>query len=177
MVRLFIGVLVPEDVKTPITDFQDSLTKMPMEVKLVERENLHISLTFLGETPEEQVGLISKRLDEVCKNYRKFTVKIGGVLLIPNESYIRVIALDVKSNGDVLENLRKDVVKLIGGDSYPAHLTLARVRKVTDKNFVGQNLKNTGLEKYFEVGSVYLIKSVATRRGPVYEVVHEGKLG
>ncbi len=176
MVRLFIGVFVPEGLKTPITDLQDSLTKMPMDAKLVERENLHISLTFLGETPEDQIGLISRRMDEVCKSYRKFTVKVGSVMLIPNESYVRVIALGVKSNEDVMENLRKDIVKVIGGDSYPAHLTLARVRDVQDKVFVRDNLKSVGLEKYFEVESVHLIKSVVTRRGPVYEAVHESKL-
>lgn len=176
MVRLFIGIFVPEDVKKPILDLQDSLTKMPMGVKPVERENLHISLTFLGETPEENVGLISKRLDDICKKYRKFTVKVGGVLLIPNESYIRVIALDAHSGGDVLENLRKDVVKSVGGDSYPAHLTIARVREVSNKNFVRENLKGVNLEKYFEVDSVYLIKSVVTRKGPVYESVHRSGL-
>ncbi len=176
MVRLFIGIFIPENVKTPITDLQDSLTKMPMDVKLVERENLHISLSFLGETPDENIGLISKRLDEICKNYKKFTVKTGSVLLIPNESYIRVIALDVKSSGEDLENIRKDIVKIIGGDSYPVHLTLARVREISNKNFVKENLSGKNLEKYFEIDSVQLIKSVVTRRGPVYQTVHESKL-
>ena len=176
MVRLFIGVFVPEDVKSPIVDLQDSLTKMPMEAKLVERENLHISLSFLGETPDSQVPLISRRLDEVCGKHKKFTVRVGGVLLIPNDSYIRVIALDARSNGDAMERLREDVVKAAGGESYPAHLTLARVREVSNKNFVRDNLKSVALEKYFEIGSVHLIKSVMTRRGPVYEVVHESRL-
>lgn len=176
MARLFIGVFVPEDVKTPITDLQDSLTKMPMDLKLVERENLHISLSFLGEVPEENVGLISSRMDEVCRNYRKFTVRVGGVLMIPNESFIRVIALDVRSNDDVLERLRKNIVKVIGGDSNPAHLTLARVREVTNKSFVASGLGSVVLEKYFEVDSVQLIKSVMTRRGPVYESAHQSGL-
>ena len=176
MVRLFIGVFVPEDVKSPITDLQDSLTKMPMDAKLVERENLHVSLSFLGETPDSQIGFISKRLDDVCAKHRRFTARIGGALLIPNDSYIRVIALDVRSSSDEMETLRKEIVAAVGGESHPAHLTLARVREVTNKNFVRDSLKSASVEKYFEVGSVHLIKSVMTRRGPSYEVVHESRL-
>lgn len=176
MARLFIGVFVPEQAKKPVLDLQGSLTRMPMDLKLVERENLHVSLTFLGETPDEKIDLISKRLDEVCGRYQKFTAKASGVLLIPNESYIRVIALDVKSSDDVLEKMRKDVVSAVGGDSRRAHLTLARVRTVNDKNFVREKMKSESAETFFEIGSVSLIKSVVTRKGPVYEVVHESKL-
>jgi 2'-5' RNA ligase len=177
MSRLFVGIFVPDEVKKEIAEVQDSLTKMPMRAKLVEPENLHLTLTFLGETPDEKVEEISKKLDEVCSKYKGFTTKIGGVMMIPNENYIRVVALDVKSNNDVMENLRKDIVKQIGGDSYPVHLTLARVREVTNKNFVRENLKSVNVEKFFAAESVHLIKSVVSRRGPVYKSVHESKLG
>lgn len=176
MARLFVGIFVPEQVKRPILDLQDSLARMPMDAKLVERENLHISLSFLGETPEDKVGELSESLDGVCSNYKKFTVKVSGGMLIPSENYVRVIAIDAKSSNDVLESLRKDIVKSIGGDSYPAHLTLARVREISDKKIVADFVRACKVEKYFEVGSVCLIKSVVTKRGPVYEVVHESKL-
>jgi len=176
MARLFVGILVPEEIKGSITDFQSSLENMPMRIKLVEKKNLHLSLTFLGETQEEEIKSISNSLDEVCKNYKKFTVKVSGGMLIPNENYIRVIAFDAKGNNDVLENLRKDVVKLIGGDSYPVHLTLGRVRDISDKKLVSEAVKNCKVEEYFEVESVHLIKSIVTGRGPRYETVHESKL-
>jgi 2'-5' RNA ligase len=175
MSRLFIGIFLPDEIKESLADIQDSITKMPMCTKLVEPENLHLTLTFLGDTPDEKIPYISQKLDDVCKGYKKFTVKIGGTMLIPSENYIRVVALDVKSNNDALENLRKEIVKQIGGDSYPVHLTLARVREVENKNFVRENLKFK-LEKFFEVDSVCLIKSVVKRSGPVYEIIHTSHL-
>lgn len=177
MARLFVGIFIPEEIKGDIIDFQESLLRMPMKAKLVEKENLHLSLSFLGETPEEKLSELSEKFDVVCKNYTKFTVKISGGMPIPNENYIRVIAIDAKSSGGVLENLRKDIVKNIGGDSYPAHLTLARVREISNKRLVADFVRACKIEKYFEVGSVCLIKSVVTRRGPVYEKVYESKLG
>jgi 2'-5' RNA ligase len=176
MSRLFVGIFLPDELKESISEIQDSITKMPMRAKLVEPENLHLTVTFLGETPDEKIDEISKKLGSVCSRYKSFTAKIGGVMLIPNENYIRVIALDVKSNNDVLENLRKDIVREIGGDSYPVHLTLARVREVADKNFVRENSKSLNVEKFFSVDSVHLIKSTVSRRGPVYESIHESEL-
>lgn len=176
MPRLFVGIFLPEDVRESVSESQSSIEKMPMRAKLVEKENLHLTLTFLGNVPDEEIPKISERLDKVCANYKGFTVKIGGVMLIPNESYIRVVALDVKSNNDVLENLREDIVKEIGGDSHPVHLTLARVREVSNKNFVKENSKSIDVEKFFSVNSVHLIKSVGTRSGPKYESIHESNL-
>lgn len=177
MARLFVGIFVPDEVKESILDVQNSVGKMPMRAKLVEPENLHMTLTFLGDIPDEKIGEISEKLDGVCSAYKSFTAKIGGVMLIPNESYIRVVALDVKSNNDALENLRKEIVRGVGGDSHPVHLTIARVREVTNKNFVGENLRPMKLEKFFSVSSVHLIKSKITKRGPTYESVHESHLG
>lgn len=177
MPRLFIGMLVPEDIKGPILDLQESLNKMPMDVKLVEPKNLHISLCFLGEVSSDKITQIERELDRVCQARRRFTVKIGNVVLIPNEDYIRVIALNVASSGDVLEEIRKEVVVAVGGDSHPAHLTLARVREVANKEFVRRSLSGAAVEKYFEVGSICLIRSFMKRSGPVYEIVHESILG
>ena len=177
MPRLFVGVFLPDEVKEPVLDFQGSLAKMPMRMKPVEPGNLHISLVFLGERRDDEVKKAAAALDDVCGRYKRFTVKIGGGMVIPNESYIRVVALGVRSGGDVLESLRNDIVGAVGGDSHPAHLTLARVRDVSDKVFVAGAVTACKAEFYFEVGSVCLVKSVLKGDGPRYTVVHESRLG
>ena len=52
MVRCFIGVLIPEEIKESIELIKESLIKLPMQCKFVERENLHICFSFLGEVEE-----------------------------------------------------------------------------------------------------------------------------
>ena len=176
MPRLFIGVMVPEQVKSDIVALQESMARMPMRCKLVEPENLHISMSFLGEVPEADVGRISGELDVVCGNHRSFTVKISGVSFIPNERFARVIALGCESSGEELESLRRNIANSVGGDSHRAHLTLARVREIVDRNFVVKNLGDNDLEKYFEVSDVSLVRSYISRTGPSYQILHRSSL-
>jgi 2'-5' RNA ligase len=175
MVRCFIGFLVPENVKEHIVKIQGEISKLPIVCKFVEVENLHVCLSFLGET--DVVNEIIKTLDEICSNYKRFDVSIGKVRLIPNENYIRVLALDVSERTGNIEKISKDIVRQIGGDSKPPHLTLCRVKSISDKKNVIQKLKEMGIEKIsFTVSAIQLIKSELRRAGPVYSVIHESKL-
>jgi 2'-5' RNA ligase len=177
MARLFIGIMVPEGPKPDIADVQESLKRMPMEMKAVEGKSLHVSLSFLGNVREDSVPEIAADMDRICGSRAGFTVKVGGPVLIPNAEHMRVVALDISSMGDSLEGLRKEIVSAVGGESHPCHLTVARIRKVNDREFVRKNVPPLKIEKYFEVSSVCLVKSVLTGRGPKYKVLHESKMG
>jgi 2'-5' RNA ligase len=176
MVRLFIGVPVPGDVASAAAELQGSLSRMPMRIKLVEPENMHLTLAFLGEVAKEKIPGVSEVLDKVCGSHRCFTAKIGGIKLLPKEGNFRVVAFNVASLGGALESLRKDVFTAVGGESHPAHLTVARVREVSDRGFVRENIGGMSLDRYFEIYSVCLMKSIMSSRGPVYETLHESKL-
>lgn len=177
MVRCFIGILLPESLREDVVKIQKEIEKLPIKCKLVEPENLHLCFSFLGEIPEVQIKMICNVLDSICKNYKSFTVKINGVKLIPNEKFIRVIALDV--HGDIASRkLVEEITKEIGGDSKPLHLTLGRVKNVENKNVFLERIKEF---KKMEIGvltisKVQLIKSQLQKTGPVYSVLHESKL-
>lgn len=177
MVRCFIGFLLPENVRKEILSIQEEMKKWPITCKFVETENLHVCLSFLGDVNEQEVERIKKELDSIGKNYSKFEASIGRIKPIPSENYIRVLVLDVLDEGGILEKIRKDVVQRIGGDSKPPHLTLCRVKNVSDKKNVAGNLEEmrSDLEK-FSFSSIQLIKSELSRNGPVYSVIHESEL-
>lgn len=175
MVRLFIGVLIPEEVKSDIVSLQESMSRMPMRAKIVEPQNLHISMSFLGEVRDD-VGRICGSLDTVCSNAKRFTVKISGVSFIPNDRFMRVISLGCSSPMGELEALRRAVVNSVGGESHSAHLTLARVREMVDRDFVLRNLRDNDLEKYFEVAELSVVRSYISRTGPSYQTLHKSKL-
>ncbi len=170
MVRAFIGITLPEDVKRYVVNIQEKLKSLPIKAKFVEPENLHVSLSFLGELGAE-IESISFKLDELSKVYRHFEFVLGGIMLIPNEKSARVIAIDIKS--ETLESLRKEIVKSIGGQSHPAHLTLARIKNINDKVKFIENIKNVGYnELYVKIDSICLIESILAASGPVYTILH-----
>ena len=175
MVRAFIGVVLTEDIKRYVMKVQNQLKPLPMEAKLVEPKNLHISLSFLGEIEGAKIVDIASKLDDVAKEYENFEIFLGDISLIPNENFVRVIVLDVKS--EKLESLRKEVVTRVGGDSHPAHLTLARVKVISDKTkFVEQIRKISSEVISTKVGSLDLVVSLLQPSGPVYKIEHKSYL-
>ena len=174
MVRAFVGLTVPDDVKSYISGLQRAMQQFPIKAKFVEQENIHISLSFLGEVNDPELEEIKSKLDNISKSYEKFKITIDSILLIPNRNFIRVVALDVKS--DILESLRKEIVKSLDGKSHSAHLTLARVSSIDDKKKFIENVNIAYPSLTFDIDGICLIKSELRKSGPVYTILHKSHL-
>ena len=176
--RLFICVWVPDDAKGEIKNFQQGMLDLPMKAKFVETNNLHFTVTFLGETHDEKLPDLKNKLDESVENIDKFSAKIEELKIIPNENYIRVIGIKVKDS-EKIANLIKSVAGLVGGKYYlEQKITLCRVKKIFDKKqlqkFIDMN-RDVKIGE-FQVNSVSLVKSELSRSGPIYENIHKSYL-
>jgi 2'-5' RNA ligase len=177
MVRCFIGIFLPNEIKSKIISLQNKLKLLPMKAKFVEPENLHICLSFLGEVEEQKIEILSKILDSIARKYKKFEVNVSGIKIIPNEKYIRVLALHIKDENKNLEKMSKDIKEKTGGNVKPAHLTLCRVKNILNKNELLEKIKKLDSEiGRLVVSSVFLIKSTLQKTGPIYSVLHESNL-
>jgi 2'-5' RNA ligase len=166
--------MIPESIKSNIIEIQQHLKTLPIEAKYIESENLHLSLSFLGEIDDIEVKRISDILDLICSNCKKFEIAVSRINLIPNENYVRVIVLDVEKEL-TLDKIAKGVKEGIGGDIKPPHITLCRVKNIDKKISIPQ-IKKIEINFKFKVSSVSLVKSVLQKTGPFYQVIHEGKL-
>jgi len=178
IMRLFTCVWVPNDIREKIKLVQGKMVNLPMKVKFVEINNLHFTVSFLGEMGSSDLPNLKSKLDEVVKENEKFNVKIEGLKTIPSENYIRVIGIKVKDT-DKIGNLIKSVGDKIGGKFYlEQKITLCRVKKILDKevvqNFIRSN-KNIKIGE-FQVNRVSLVKSTLTKSGPIYETIHDSYL-
>lgn len=172
MVRAFIAVVPPEDIKRALERVIGELKTLPISAKFIETENVHITLSFLSDISEEELEKVKFKMDSISESYEKFELAFGDISLIPNKNFVRVIALDVKS--DVLESVRKELVTRIGGKSHPAHLTLARVKSVNDRSgFIKglEKMKHAPLK--FNVEFLSLVSSVLRKLGPIYTELHK----
>ncbi len=167
--------MAPEKLINRIVSIQNSLKDLPIVCKMVERKNLHISLSFLGEVNDEEIDNICRKLDEIAQRYKSFDAEVSEIKIIPSESYVRVLALNCSAS--LLETIGKNIRNEIGGDTKPPHLTLCRVKTIGEKQKTIEEIKkmNSNVGK-FAVSSIQLIKSELQRPGPIYTVVHESKL-
>jgi len=172
---------MPDKAKKAVTELQKSIEPLPASCKMVEAENLHVCLSFLGDIEKNEVEGILKNLDEVCSKHSSFEVGIERIKLIPSPSYVRVIVLSLSSTNDTLERISYEIKEKVGGSVKPPHITLCRVRSVSDKGkFLSgvESLVGRAIDRdtKFTVDSIAIIKSELSPTGPRYSIFKEFKL-
>jgi 2'-5' RNA ligase len=167
--RLFIAFDVSESVHTHILELQKKLAG----AKLTFTKNFHLTLKFLGEVTPEQADEIKKRLAKIL--FKPFTAQLGGTGVFPENGTPRVAWIGIEPH-DIICDLQKNIDEALHGlfpkeKSFQPHITLARVKEVTDKNFA-ENIKKLKVEPMtFEVNEFKLIESQLTSEGSVYKDV------
>jgi len=168
--RAFIAISIPEDIKERIHELQRKLPDR--NLKIVAKENLHITLKFLGNIDEQMLENISSKLINLIKtkNIKPFKVKIAGIGFFPNEKFIRVVWIDCKSNE--LKILGDRISKSLTGlgfspEEFKSHLTIARVKGRTDLEDFFKSYKNEELGSFI-VKDIVIYKSELTSKGPIY---------
>jgi 2'-5' RNA ligase len=148
-------------------------------MKLVERENIHFTLRFLGDTQHTKIERIRKELLEV--RYRPFTIRIDGVGAFPTTNRPRVIWVGVSDNAERITDLKLDIDDRLGNLGYSrdrkfhSHATIARVRNVRDRSRMKENIEHLAQEPVgtMSVECFRMTKSTLTSSGPVYETLWE----
>ncbi|MCF7800361.1 RNA 2',3'-cyclic phosphodiesterase, partial [Candidatus Babeliales bacterium] len=140
-------------------------------------ENLHLTLKFLGEISEEEIQKIKEQLRKI--NFNKFKIEINS-LGVFSENFIRIIWLHL-SNCDALQKEIDRVLNEIGFEKekrFMSHLTIARVKKIENKNYFLKKLKQINFDKIvFEVDKFKLKESVLSSRGARYFNLETYNLG
>lgn len=171
--RVFIAIDLPENVKARIFHkFELFQNKNLFKGKFVAKENLHLTLKFLGNVPNEKLEEIKKKLRSI--EFEKFECGIGKVGVF-NENHIKIIWVDLMCEN--VEKLQKQISNALpplstDDKEFNTHVTTARVRSVGNKEELLKELRNMHFKGMdFEVNEFLLIKSELTRQGPRYEVL------
>jgi 2'-5' RNA ligase len=177
--RGFIAVEIPA---TPsIIEFENAIAKTSADVKLVEPENIHLTLKFLGDTNEDKIDAISHVIEESVENIKPFMLTLKGTGVFPNEKYVKVIWVGIV-DGDNLSRIAQSIdEKLIPlgfnkeQRGYSAHLTIGRVRTAKNKDQLLTVIQKYKEKEFLqqEIHAVTLKKSDLTPKGPIYTTLRE----
>jgi 2'-5' RNA ligase len=157
--RLFVGIWPPEELLERLTDIERP--KDP-GVRWVPRENLHITLRFLGDADIDDV---IARLDEVLLPMA--TAVLGPAFDLRAERSIVLPVAGVDELAEVVEQAVRGVGTANERRRFVGHLTFARLgKKARPDRSVGRLF-----EASFEVDEIALVASTLTERGSIYETV------
>jgi 2'-5' RNA ligase len=170
--RCFVAVDLDSRLEEAVESLQKKITG---DVKLVEKNNLHFTLKFLGDIDEKTAEKAKSTLDRIADSTKPFSITISGIGAFPNEKFVRVIWIGADNNDRDFLSLHRtvdDELADIAKKEKPVpHLTLARVREqsASIQDFISNN-RNAEIGSMI-VDRIKLKKSTLSRSGPVYEDV------
>ncbi|HBU69675.1 MAG TPA: RNA 2',3'-cyclic phosphodiesterase [Elusimicrobia bacterium] len=176
--RCFIAVNIPLGIKEKAALARKKLSDGGTAVKWVEKENLHITLKFLGEIKENTAGDIGGKLKAAARGFGSFKVSLGGLGAYPATDCPQIVWAGIGSGRENLELLAflcEDAAAECGvkreARPFSAHLTLGRVKNRKHSSLIAEKLKSAPAEDLgsFEVNSIDLMESVLKDSGPEYK--------
>ena len=181
-IRAFIAI----DIKTfpKLTQLEQELKQTKANIKLVEPENIHITLKFLGDTDENLIEEINTIIEESVKKTKPFEIQLKNTGVFPNQNYIKVIWIGIHNSEKIAEISQQIDEQLfdLGFEQekrpFSPHLTIARVKSAENKDQL-LNIINKYQDLTFQeikVESIKLKKSQLTPKGPIYTTLKEIKL-
>jgi 2'-5' RNA ligase len=185
-VRTFIAIDPGKAIRDRLVALQESLARAGPEVKWVERENLHVTLLFLGEVAMEDVPRVCEAVAGGAGQHAAFPLTVESAGCFPNPRRPRVLwagvghgMLDVCALHDALEGPLLELGCYRREErAYTPHITLGRVKSDRPTDTLAAALAKQAGWKGGEttVSEVLVMGSELTPRGPVYTVLSRAKL-
>ena len=176
--RCFVAVEVPEEVRGPLVRVQEALRRADADVKWVERENLHLTLKFLGDLGEEAAARLGGTLAAEAARWPRLRLSFGGIGVFPERGAPRVVWAGCAGDVERLAGLAGAVERAAEAVGVPrearpfvAHLTIGRVKSPRNEKRLRAAIENQRAVPLgnAELGEFALMKSTLTSSGPVYE--------
>ncbi|OGS51342.1 MAG: 2'-5' RNA ligase [Euryarchaeota archaeon RBG_16_68_12] len=150
-------------------------------LKLVQLEQVHLTLKFLGDTEEALVPRIVDAMRRSVAGVAPFTVRVAGTGAFPDLRRIRVLWVGLEGGEPLVGIARRleSETEPLGypreGRDFSPHVTLARVKGGGNLDRARQVLEAHANDAYgeFPVDRIRLKKSVLTPQGPIYSTVEE----
>ena len=182
--RLFVGIELGEEMKTAAAAAADRLraalkrADLHVEARWVPRENLHVTLWFIGEVDDERAAGIRGALAAPFQVAR-FALRAAGLGAFPPAGPPRVLWIGIAAGGEPLAALHGELIPRLAplgfqpeGRPYAAHLTIARVTEVARRashdirRVAAATEADAGVT---EISAVTLFRSRVSSKGSTYE--------
>lgn len=164
MNRLFIALNIPDEIKEKILVIRNSVIPNSADYKWEAPEKMHLTIKFIGEVEDKLVEQIKNEILFIS-DYKSFICSFTkfGFFFSRGKPVILWLGLKIYEEiFNLVEELNNRLLKFdIEAEkrNFKPHLTLMRIKKKTDKNFI-YSFENCKLpETEFKADSVSLIKS------------------
>lgn len=175
--RIFIAVNLPDNVKKKLVEYEENWPDLA--VRWTKKENLHITLLFLGYLNDEELLEVINAAKEVSLKNKPFSINLNKIIYGPPKKIPpRMVWVEGKESQE-LADLQKNLENsLFGGEEskarpYSPHITLGRIKTWEFRKLEPEERPevNEDISLSFEVNSIEVMESRLKRGGPDYIIL------
>lgn len=180
---MFVAAEISDDVRDFMGTVTNSFELSGSELKTVKRENLHITLKFLGEVREADVNKVCDAMRELTRLTKPFRIGISGIGYFGKKVFPTALWAGISDGAEKLDELcrnleeRLSFIRKEGRDPKP-HVTFARVKSVGNPHKFVERIEGFWDVKFGEVdvNEIALKRSILRESGPLYHDYMKFKL-
>lgn len=185
--RVFIAINLPQDIKKVLAKYQEKFPEIP--AKWVDKNNLHITLEFLGDLTDIEIADVCKITNEIAKTHNSFSIDLNKVSYGPTELKENKVPKFVWTKGDTSKDLlrlkndlQKNLLEAVrfrpDGKNFSPHITLARIKEWEFKKMDLEEIPeiNEEINLMFTVESIEVMESELKKGGPQHTILESCEL-
>jgi len=170
MIRIFTAIELPEDIKNSLSSIRTKLKG----AKWVNREQMHLTLRFIGEVSEFKLKEITESLNQV--SCEPFSINLQGVGHFNSNVFWAGVrpCIDLSFLKEEVDKKLTQLGLTLENKKYFPHITIARLKGVSSQDLA------TLLEQFvlfesreFKVVGFKLFSSNLTPAGAIHSVESE----
>lgn len=182
--RVFIAINLPHEIKRALGRYEEKFPELP--AKWTAPENLHITLLFLGDVTDIELGEVCMVVKEVATRHQAIDISLDSVGYGPdNKIPPKMLWVSGEKNKE-LSALKKDLEDSLEGKVtlmadfkiFSPHVTLARISALQWRAINPEERPEVSqtLNLVFTAESIDVMESESGRNGQKYTVIESHSL-
>ena len=155
------------------------------DIKWVEGDLQHLTLKFLGKTPDTKIASLCQILAETAKETESFNLKINKLGVFGSRYHPTILWLGFEKQtvlNQLFEKVENRLTQELGFEpndgNFVPHLTLGRIKNIDNKKRFWE-LFESSQPTYFQeftINEMILYRSQLEKDGPIYTEIDKWKL-
>jgi 2'-5' RNA ligase len=183
--RIFVAINLPTDIKKQLFLYSEKWTDLP--ARWTSKDNLHITLEFLGDLTDIEIGEVCQIVKDVAERQKSFSINLNKIIFGPPKKDLPRFVWAVGEISEELAELKSDLQECLlekvafrpePGRGFIPHITLARISEWEFRKFDLDERPeiNEDIDLFFTAESIEVMESELKRGGPVYTVLESHQL-
>jgi RNA 2',3'-cyclic 3'-phosphodiesterase len=179
--RVFIAINLPKKIKDSLFSFRNQYSEIP--ARWTKKENLHITLFFIGYVSEKNMEKMKKAVEETVQIADSFELSFTQIVYGPLETRIPRMIWALVDNSKIFSNLKENIIKnvldiklenfRVERMDFLPHVTLARIKQMDFRRMDLDEIPkiNETISLKFDVNSIEIMESQLKKTGAEYTIL------